>query len=914
MGSILFNIIIMPLIIIIGYIFEGMNRLIGNSGLAIIAVSLVVNFLILPLYRRAEILQLQERDRQKIMEPWIRHIKKTFKGSEQYMMLSTYYRQMNYNPMYAVNGSLSLLLQIPFFIAAFSYLSNLNVLNNVSFLFINDLSKPDNLFYIGGHTLNVLPIAMTLFNCISGIIYTRGLPVRDKVQTYGLAAAFLVLLYKSPSGLVLYWTCNQIFSILKNVFLLKLKNPAQILSITIAAAGTALSTGLYFSGKATTGRRLAFIAIILIISIVQLLVFYHKRNQDSKIIDSGSELKALRKEKKPDISKGVFIISGILLTCIIGVLIPSALIADSPTEFVTPYFRTPISHIINTVSISAGFFLCWGGIYYYMLGKREKQLASAFYFVLTGIFLINYMFFGTKLGTITANLNFDNGVKFQSGEFLRNAIVLVFVCVIMIGLIRFSKSISRFLSIALLITIVFMSGVNIYGINKEISAIENKSNENIFDSKGQPNKVVKLSKNGKNVIVLMLDRAISGYIPYIFNENSKVKDQFRGFTYYPNTVTFGAHTVFGAPPLFGGYEYTPQSFNERKQMTNIQKHNESLEVLPVLFSQNGYSSAVYSPPFANYKWTSDLSIWEDFPDIKAYALDSAYNSMFLESADRNYIKEQNRKYFCYSLMKVMPVMLQGQLYDNGNYYSSYLKNDAFSEEFLDYYSVLNNLPNITEVADNSENNYLQMQNSITHAPRFLQLPDYSYSNIVDNSGLEDFSRFTLNGREIKMPDDLSLKHYHVNMSAYIELGNWFDYLRKEGVWDNTRIIIVSDHGYGMEQFEELKIDDELDAESLNSILLYKDFKSSKLKTSNEFMTVADVATLATKDIISDPKNPFTGNTINSDAKSKGIFVTTSHIYDPDVQGGDNVELKTDDGHWYSVSGNIWNKDNWKRVD
>ena len=42
--------------------------------------------------------------------------------------------------------------------------------------------------------------------------------MKDKVQTYGLAAVFLVLLYQSPSGLVFYWTLNNLFSLIKNVF------------------------------------------------------------------------------------------------------------------------------------------------------------------------------------------------------------------------------------------------------------------------------------------------------------------------------------------------------------------------------------------------------------------------------------------------------------------------------------------------------------------------------------------------------------------------------------------------------------------------------------------------------------------------------------------------------------------------
>ena len=46
---------------------------------------------------------------------------------------------------------------------------------------------------------------MTTANCISGAIYSKGHPIREKIQIYLLAAVFLVILYSSPAGLVLYW-------------------------------------------------------------------------------------------------------------------------------------------------------------------------------------------------------------------------------------------------------------------------------------------------------------------------------------------------------------------------------------------------------------------------------------------------------------------------------------------------------------------------------------------------------------------------------------------------------------------------------------------------------------------------------------------------------------------------------------
>ena len=41
------------------------------------------------------------------------------------------------------------------------------------------------------------------------------------------------------------------------------------------------------------------------------------------------------------------------------------------------------------------------------------------------------------------------------------------------------------------------------------------------------------------------------------------------------------------------------------------------------------------------------------------------------------------------------------------------------------------------------------------------------------------------------------------MASYRALGDWFDYLRANNLYDNTRIIIVSDHGHASGKFDEL---------------------------------------------------------------------------------------------------------------
>ena len=237
--SILYTLVISPLQLLLEVIFTVANRIIGNEGLSIIFLSIAVNFLVLPLYKRADELQAEERDIQAKMAYRIKRTKETFKGDERFMMLQEYYRINHYKPIYALKSSASLLLQIPFFIAAYRLLSGMQSLNGMSFGFISDLGKEDATFMIGSFPVNILPILMTLINIVSGIIYTKGHPLKSKIQVYGLAVVFLVLLYHSPSGLVFYWLLNNVFSLVKNIFN-KLKEPRRILNILFALTGVVI--------------------------------------------------------------------------------------------------------------------------------------------------------------------------------------------------------------------------------------------------------------------------------------------------------------------------------------------------------------------------------------------------------------------------------------------------------------------------------------------------------------------------------------------------------------------------------------------------------------------------------------------------------------------------------------------------
>ncbi len=911
--TILETLLIGPLKLAFEIIFTIANRFIGHPGYAIIILSLIMNILVLPLYRRADAMQEAARDVDMKLRDGVAHIKKTFSGDERMMILQTYYRQNNYKPTDALNGSVSLLLEIPFFMAAYQFLSHLDILDGVSLGPIADLGAPDGLIVIGGVAINLLPILMTLVNVISSALYLKGFPLKTKIQLYGMALFFLVFLYTSPACLVFYWTLNNVFSLVKTIFY-KLKNPQRVLRILTSVIGVGF-VALGFLYQTDSVKRRVFLWALGVALQLPLLMPYIKKRLPARA----------PKAAHPD--RKMFLLGCVCLTVLIGLLIPATFIAASPQEYVdVTYFHHPLWYIVSAVCLAAGTFLVWMGVFYWLASDKGKVIFDKLVWVLCGVTLINYMFFGTDLGIITSILQYENGMSFAWVEQVINVLVIAAAAAVLLFCAAKWKRVVSTVLVTAILALGGMSAVHMVTINssvdevKEIAAAEAKMPE------------FSLSKDGKNVVVLMLDRALGQYVPYIMNEKPELQQQFDGFTYYKNTISFGGFTNFGTPALFGGYEYTPVEMNKRDEEPLGNKHNEAMKVLPAVFEKGGFDVTVCDPVYAGYSWIPDVSIYDDM-DVDAYITKGVFGDTEQKEA---VVSNNHRNFFCFSLMKTMPLFLQPTIYNNGAYnqaakpaesavYSTQAVTDKYRANglyasFMESYNALDSMENMTTITREG-NNFLMMTSDLTHEVMLLQQPDYVPSMTVDNTAYDgrNPTRTDGQGNTITLATVEQMKHYQSNMAALLLLGEWFDYLREQGVYDNTRIILVADHGQPLRQIEELVMDDGSDkmknVELYFPLLMVKDFANESepvgVGTSNEFMTNADVPTLATDGVIDNPVNPYTGKPINNKEKTAHDQII---IVSQDWSVTQNNGVTFRDARWASVKDDLWDKDNWYFYD
>ena len=662
-----------------------------------------------------------------------------------------------------------------------------------------------------------------------------------------------------------------------------------------------------------TGASTKALLTLILITIVILVVGFIRIVEIKKGVKE-SKSKVINNLRSISELKGNLFIM-IALSFFMGLYIPVNTIQVSSLEFYSNH-RTPLGLLFNTFIIYLGLFVIWFNLLYLVSPIVLRGLETCFFttYLINGI--INYYMYNTKNGLISPLLVYDKTPYINSISKIAGIIIFLVIFIVNYLLLsKISKNSAKNKTIkntGLFIALIFaaMSITCIVNITNETSRADIAINQEKKDYE----QILPLSTEGQNVVVIMLDKAVTGYIPYIMEDKPYLKDKFDGFTYYPNTVSFGMFTDLATPALYGGYEYTPVNINKRDTETLAEKHNEALTVMPLLFSQHGFTATTCDPSYAGYKLNPDISIYDNYPEINAYITNGVYLSKLEKGGIEYYESQQQDAFFWYSIYRTATPSLQSLIY-NGGSYNSLKSNDYLSQPFVERYSVLQGLNSLTEIKNDSSNNYIMLQNETTHEPAHISIDECEDLKIADDVDYNNMNKI-VDGETLEFYDVHTYDFYVTNMASYIALGNWFDYLREQGVYDNTRIIIVSDHGNDLAQFKDRVFTNGMDMERYSAVLMVKDFDATGFNISDEFMTVGDVPTLSTEGVIDNPVNPFTGNKINSDGKTSGevIVSTTRKI----GQGIGDYNIKqfdfSDSELWRINGGDIYDEDNWEKVE
>lgn len=207
-------------------IMTAVNKFVPNWGLTIIIVTLFIKLILWPLTA----MQVRSSKRMaKIQEP-LKAIKEKYKNNPQKVQQET----MKLFKAYGVNpaaGCLPLFVQLPIFLGLYFMLRTASELRFASFLWVQDLSVPDTVMQVAGFPLNVLPLFMGLSMFLQMKMMPS--PMTDNLQKKVfqlMPFIFLIFCYNFPSGLVLYWTVQNIFTIVQQAITQRMKDPLEVKS------------------------------------------------------------------------------------------------------------------------------------------------------------------------------------------------------------------------------------------------------------------------------------------------------------------------------------------------------------------------------------------------------------------------------------------------------------------------------------------------------------------------------------------------------------------------------------------------------------------------------------------------------------------------------------------------------------
>lgn len=210
----------------------------GNWGIAIILLTVIVRLALFPLGRK----QARAAKKMQDLQPMMMELKEKYKDEKEKLTQETFalYRQYGVNPL---GGCLPALVQLPVLIGLWQTLNSSVELRHSSFLWIDNLAAPDQLFKFPFHLpligswlgpyFNLLPIIVVVLMLIQTKLFAPPATTPEAEQQQKMMKFMMIFMafifYKVPAGLGIYFITSSLWQIGERLMLpnkpLELKKP-----------------------------------------------------------------------------------------------------------------------------------------------------------------------------------------------------------------------------------------------------------------------------------------------------------------------------------------------------------------------------------------------------------------------------------------------------------------------------------------------------------------------------------------------------------------------------------------------------------------------------------------------------------------------------------------------------------------
>ena len=944
MTDLLFSLTIGPLQLIYEVLYNGLVSITHNYGWALILLSFVTTLITVPLGKAVSNHIRKERLIESILDPQIKKIKATSTGAEQSKRIRNLYKRYSYNPLYSIRLAFGVLIQLPFLIGAYWMIAEHPSLSGISFGPIADISQPDNL--LGG--INVLPLIMTAAN-LGVVAISAQMPKRDRIQAIVIAILFLVLLYSAPAALLIYWTVNNILLLVraliqKRNFGIKLPSvnyhitsgwkwgifayvvavlatittvpyfgfSAHRIGIIKACTDTifltlilaTLTASVSFRSKTNTFKSVLCIAVAAYLSIrtfsfwilaldrskltTQFIVLIPILVLILRFADFSKLLLQLKKIFRVIRLESLLCPSFIFLLLLICFYLPVTIYSSDPLSF-----DISTSEIIKQlcINLEAGLVLSiiiWLAIKNFEIGiKLIAWLSSIFAAVaFTYTFIIS-----PDYGVLSSFvLSKPEGLYLQANKYFDISIITVLLVGISALIILNKVKLLSWTFWCSSLVLICSSAYSLFNTEVINKSIQKHPNQTVIPQNIQD--FFTFSENKKNIIVIMLDMFTGGNIREILQIHPDLSKKFDGFTWYEDSMSAGSFTIYGKPGILGGEETTPVNLNKDKSQSLEEKINTGWAKFLNVLQKENYRVSIYDHTWLKTEILQPKLI-KPANLINTYWMWDGFSSRW---AKANHLTVNSslspvKTLYAISLFRASPLSIKKKIYANGQWAKTVDTNQNNLNWALNNLSLLDGLSTTSSSRITKENTFKFFINELTHVPWSLNA-QCKPSTIGKGSG---------NEKERNKNGTFSA-HLHVEYCALESVITFLNWLKDNGIYDNTMVILVSDHGRkdSAQVFETWGKPYPID---LHSLLMVKPFEQrGELVIDTQSLTANwDVPVMILNEIDLTNTYPWKDKKRTRDHVS-GEWQRSRHPKN-------NYDIKVH----YKIQGSMFDVSNWKRL-
>lgn len=479
--------------------------------------------------------------------------------------------------------------------------------------------------------------------------------------------------------------------------------------------------------------------------------------------------------------------TSIIITFITSFLVPFQFLIAAPNDYILS-----LNFILNFLIIVFLIFLTlvsFSSIFFVFSKKFAINLLN---FIL--LLALISLYLSPSPDVIDDNLFRDEELILKKNYFLNFFIISLSLILTLIIKYKFQNLKFRILVLLLCfpffcsnILDLYIKKIGIFKIEKNILKIQDFSTDNSLE----------ISDNQTNIIIMMLDMFAGGGIEKIFKSNRNLSSKFQDYIWYPDTLSVGRSTVVSELAIIAGHKKSAPYINFKNIINPT--HSDSIEGMwEMAFNELGNLTRT-----GNVK----LNIWAPNPYTKGYS----------QILDQFRVKEINIKciddYKIYKKykqnLKKKPKLLEitqayGVFYllppfTKKYFYKSYLWS-FFQSSFYhiinpkqkninlmnninfnakEKFKLINSIKNI-KITKTQQKTITYINSNFTHSP--FATSKKCFENV-------DIKKLVLDTNKVTK----EFSHYQNMICALEIISNLSSVLKEQNAYDNTVIILVSDH-------------------------------------------------------------------------------------------------------------------------